>query len=103
MLCPASKIAGLEGPTGHERRSVNGSAVGGYQGSLFIHLDVVSSQRLAPSLGFKVWQPDSIETGATAVTNLRLRMGHPYWDIDENGHNYELYEILDPISKTKIR
>jgi hypothetical protein len=28
---------------------------------------MVSSRRLAPSLGFKVWQPDSIETGATAV------------------------------------
>ncbi len=24
-----------------------------------------------------VWQPDSIETGATAVTNLQLQMGHP--------------------------
>jgi hypothetical protein len=24
-----------------------------------------------------VWQPDSIETGATAVTNLQLRLGHP--------------------------
>jgi hypothetical protein len=37
---------------------------------------MVSSRRLAPFQGL-VWQPDSIETGATAVTNLQLQTGHP--------------------------
>ena len=43
---------------------------------------MVSSRRLAPSLGFEVWQPDSIETDATAVTNLQLSVGHPRGAVD---------------------